>query len=98
MFCTLSSVIKKTSPKIGYNALLGWQSKDAQVGLAWAIVCRCYEVFIEDALTLITALEGVELGLWYILAFFFLDVCHIKVGLACRILAVRIGMAVSTCP
>lgn len=27
MFCTLSSVIKKTSPKIGYNALLGWQLK-----------------------------------------------------------------------
>lgn len=46
------------------------------------VLANLHEVLIEDALTLITALKGVELGQWHILAFFFLDVCHIKVGLA----------------
>lgn len=46
------------------------------------VLANLHEVLIEDALTLITALEGVELGQWHILAFFFLDVCHIKIGLA----------------
>ena len=46
------------------------------------VLTNLHEVFIEDALTLITALEGVELGQWHILAFLFLDVCHIEVGLA----------------
>ena len=46
------------------------------------VLANLHEVLIEDALTLITALEGVELGQWHILAFLFLDVCHIEVGLA----------------
>ena len=32
-----------------HSSLKGWQSKDAQVVLAWAIVCRCF-VLCHDAL------------------------------------------------
>ena len=46
------------------------------------VLANLHEVLIEDALTLITALEGVELGQWHILAFFFFNVCHVEVGLA----------------
>ena len=46
------------------------------------ILTNLHEVLIEDAFTLVTAFEGVELGQRHILAFFFLNVCHIKVGLA----------------
>lgn len=46
------------------------------------VLTDLHEVLVEDALTLVTALEGVELGQWHILAFFLLDVCHIEVGLA----------------
>ena len=49
------------------------------------ILTNLHEVLIEDALTLVTAFEGVELGQRHILAFFFLDVCHIKVGLAIKL-------------
>ena len=133
-----------------HGSLKGWQSKNAQVALAWAIwywclvlchdalaqkqerqgdVCSylfrhgycfyfafgvvivlslgilliedlCYhglhvltdlhKVFVEDALTLITALEGVELGQWHILAFFFLDVCHVEVGLAIELTSLEL--------
>ena len=40
------------------------------------VLANLHEVLIEDALTLITALEGVERGQWHILAFLFLDVYH----------------------
>src|SRR5574344_295772 len=46
------------------------------------ILTNLHEVLVKDALTLITALEGVEFGQWHILAFFLFDVCHIEVGLA----------------
>ena len=46
------------------------------------VLTDLHEVFIEDALTLITALESVELGHWHILTFLLFDVCHIEVGLA----------------
>mgnify|MGYP007043013895 CR=1 FL=1 len=46
------------------------------------VLANLHEVLVEDALSLVTALEGVELGQWHILAFLLLDVCHIEVGLA----------------
>ena len=39
------------------------------------VLADLHEVFIEDALTLITAFEGVELGQWHILTFLLFDVC-----------------------
>lgn len=46
------------------------------------ILTNLHEVLIEDALTLVTAFEGVELGQRHIFAFLLFDVCHIEVGLA----------------
>ena len=49
-----------------------------------------HEVLVEDALSLITAHEGVELGQWHILAFLLLDVCHIEVGLAIELIGLEL--------
>ena len=42
------------------------------------VLANLHEVLIENALTLVAALEGVELGQWHIFAFLLLDVCHVE--------------------